>query len=171
MYYYPAALKQTSGKRSGTADAMPDPMPDGPACRGRDGSGCGFGATRQVNYTKKNLKDGHRPRSDKSTTRKEPAQALGFARSAHKQGTTAESETPRRVCQCSPACCELRTNFLNPTIRESAVHAENFKLKDVRGTPQLRGSRRDFVAEACRHGAGASRSRCSYQYQWPPGLT
>ena len=31
------------------------PMPDAPACRGRDGagSGCGFGATRQVNYTKK----------------------------------------------------------------------------------------------------------------------
>ncbi len=28
-------------------------MPDAPACRGRDGAGCGFGATRQVNYTKK----------------------------------------------------------------------------------------------------------------------
>ena len=29
------------------------PMPDAPACRGRDGAGCGLSATRQVNYTKK----------------------------------------------------------------------------------------------------------------------
>ena len=43
-----AALKQTSGVLGNER-----PMPDAPACRGRDGAGCGFGAIRQVNYTKK----------------------------------------------------------------------------------------------------------------------
>jgi hypothetical protein len=40
--HYSSGIKQTSAKCDGDAP-----------CRGRDGAGCGFGATRQVNYTKK----------------------------------------------------------------------------------------------------------------------
>ena len=50
MVCYSRVVK-TSGEKPG--ERTERPMPDAPACRGRDGAGCGFGATRQLNYTKK----------------------------------------------------------------------------------------------------------------------
>ncbi len=118
--------------RNGTADAHC------PACRGRDGSGCGFGATRQVNYTKKRL-EGRLSAPVRRVDDSERASS-GFRICPISTQTRNDSreqnptQGPLRCCQCSPACCELRINFLNPTVRESVAHAENFKLKDVRGS-------------------------------------